>query len=486
MLPILFNNFNAVFVMNNKKIDPKDQEHYRDKISTVDSAGKRVWIYPKAPKGNFFTARTVVAIFLLALLFAGPFLEINGHPFLLLDFLGRKFYVFGIAFWPQDLHLFGIALITLVVFVVLFTSVFGRLFCGWMCPQTIFMELVFRRIERWIEGGPKEQKILTAAPWTINKIFKKGLKALVFLIIAFIIGNTLLTYIIGKDELFKIITEPVAEHTGGFIAMMVFTSIFFANFMFFREQACTLVCPYGRLQGVLLDENSIVVHYDFGRGEPRGKGKRQTDDSKLGDCIDCHHCVDVCPTGIDIRNGTQLECVNCTACIDSCNSIMDKIKKPRGLIRYDSYNNIVGDKKSIFNPRIIGYTAVLVVLLGVLSLLLASRKPIEATIFRTPGILYQEIVDNHITNMYNIKVINKSYEQREINLRLVSPTDGVIRMVSKLYLDADDLNESVFFIDIPKSSILSTRVSVIIEVLSGNTPIEIYETAFVAPIIKTE
>ncbi len=471
--------------MNNKKIDPKDQEHYRDKISTVDSAGKRVWIYPKAPKGNFFTARTVVATFLLALLFAGPFLTINGHPFLLLDFLGRKFYIFGIAFWPQDLHLFGIALITLVVFVVLFTSVFGRIFCGWMCPQTIFMELVFRRIERWIEGGPKEQKKLSAAPWSGDKIFKRGLKTILFLAIAFIIGNTLLAYIIGKDVLFKIMTEPISEHTGGFIAMMVFTFIFFANFMFFREQACTLVCPYGRLQGVLLDENSIVVHYDFSRGEPRGKGKR-TNDSKLGDCIDCHHCVDVCPTGIDIRNGTQLECVNCTACIDSCNAIMDKIKKPRGLIRYDSYNNIAGDKKSIFNPRIVGYTAVLVVLIGILSLLLASRKPIEATILRTPGTLYQEIVEDYITNMYNIKVVNKSYEQREISLHLVSPTNGVLRMMSKLSLAADDLNESVFLIDIPKSSISSTGIPIIIDVLSGDTFIEKYETTFVAPMIKSE
>ena len=468
-----------------QEINRRDQEYYRDKISTVDSAGKRVWIYPKAPKGNFFTARTVVAIFLLALLFAGPFLTINGHPFLLFDFLGRKFYIFGIAFWPQDLHLFGIALITLVVFVVLFTSVFGRLFCGWICPQTIFMELVFRRIERWIEGGPKEQKKLTAAPWTINKIFKKVLKTIIFFAIAFIIGNTLLSYIIGKDELLKIITEPVSEHIGGFIAMMIFTLFFFANFLFFREQACTLVCPYGRLQGVLLDENSIVVHYDFSRGEPRGKGKR-TEDSKFGDCIDCHQCVDVCPTGIDIRNDTQLECVNCTACIDSCNTIMDKVNKPRGLIRYDSYNNIAGDKKSIFNPRIIGYSAVLVLLISVLSVLLVSRKPIEATILRTPGTLYQEIVDGYITNMYDIKVINKSYEKKEISLRLLSPTNGVIRMVNQLSIAGNDLSQSVFFIDIPKNSILNTKILITIEVLSDDTPIETYKTAFMAPLMKSE
>ncbi len=469
--------------MNNRSgIDSSDKEYYRDKISTVDNAGKRVWIYPKKPKGKFYSARSIVAILLLAFLFIGPFIKINGHPFLLLDFLGRKFYIFGIAFWPQDLHLFGIALITLIVFVVLFTSVFGRIFCGWICPQTIFMELVFRKIEYWIEGGPSEQKKLNNAPWTSKKLFKKAFKTSIFLIIAIIIGNTLLAYIIGKDELFLIISEPISEHIGGFIAMMIFSLIFFADFMFFREQSCTLVCPYGRLQGVLLDQNSIVVHYDFGRGEPRGKGKRPAD-SKLGDCIDCHQCVYVCPTGIDIRNGTQLECINCTACIDSCNTIMDKVAKPRGLIRYDSYNNIVGDAKKLLNPRIIGYSAVLLLLFGLLSFLLISRKPIETTIFRTPGTLYQEVIDDYITNMYNIKVVNKSYEEREISLRLISPTDGKIRMVNKLFLENDDINESVFFIDIPKDLILSNKVPIQIEVLSGGIPIEKYKTVFVAPLI---
>ncbi|NHZ84881.1 MAG: cytochrome c oxidase accessory protein CcoG [Planctomycetia bacterium] len=470
---------------NKQEIDQYDKEYYRDKISTVDSAGKRVWIYPKKPKGTFYSARTIVAIFLLALLFAGPFITINGHPFLLLDFLGRKFYIFGIVFWPQDLYLFGIALIAIVVFIVLFTSVFGRLFCGWICPQTIFMELIFRKIEYWIEGGPVKQKNLNAAHWNWEKIYKKGFKSITFFVIAFVIGNTLLAYIIGKDELFKIISEPISDHIGGFTAMMIFTLLFFANFMFFREQACTLVCPYGRLQSVLLDENSIVVHYDFIRGEPRGKGKR-TRTSKLGDCIDCHQCVDVCPTGIDIRNGTQLECVNCTACIDSCNTIMDKVQQPRGLIRYDSYNNITGGKKSIFNPRVIGYTAVLILLLSVLSLLLASRKPIETTIFRTPGTLYQEIIEDYITNMYNIKVINKSYEKREINLRLVAPSAGVIRLVNKLSLEKNDFNKSVFFIDIPKKYISSTRIPITIEVFSDRDVIETYKTVFMAPLIQSE
>lgn len=465
----------------NTPIDPKDQKYYRDKISTVDGAGKRNWIYPKIPKGNFTNARNFVSLILLIILFAGPFIKINGHPLLLLDFIGRKFFIFGIPFWPQDLHLFGIALITLVVFIVLFTAIFGRIFCGWMCPQTIFMESVFRKIEHWIEGGPSKQRKLNAAPWTSVKVFKKGFKGLIFFAISFIIGNTLLAYFIGVEQLFKIISEPVGLHIGGFAAMMIFSFLAFADFVFFREQTCTLVCPYGRLQGVLLDQNSIVVHYDFSRGEPRSKGKRNTE-SKFGDCIDCDHCVDVCPTGIDIRNGTQLECVNCTACIDSCNAIMDKIEKNRGLVRYASYNSVAGERKRVFNPRVIAYAAVLFVVASSLGILLASRKPIETTILRTPGKLYQEVVVGQITNMYNIKIVNKSYEERNITLRLIEPRDGKIRVINDLRLAPNQLNESVFFIDIPKHTISNSKIPIVIEILSNGKILEKYDTKFIAPV----
>jgi cytochrome c oxidase accessory protein FixG len=464
-----------------QEIDPRDQSVYRDKISTVDSEGKRVRLFTKKPKGNFYNARTIVSLILLAILFAGPFIKINGHPFLLLNFLGRKFYIFGMAFWPQDLHLFGIGLITLIVFVVLFTAVFGRLFCGWACPQSVFMEMIFRRIDFWIEGDERAQRKLTDSPWNFNKIFKKGIKFAIYFIIAFVIGNTLLAYIIGIDELLKIISDPISEHLAGFITMMIFSFLTFANFAFFREQACILVCPYGRLQGVLLDDNSVVVHYDFSRGEPRGKGKR-TESSKLGDCIDCHQCVEVCPTGIDIRNGTQLECINCTACIDACNTIMDKVKSPRGLIRYASYNSIAGDKKKSFNLRIVGYVSVFVLLLGIFSTLLAGRKPIETTILRTAGSLYQEVIDGYISNLYNIKVVNKSYENRKITLELIKPVSGKIRMIKAINLEKDDLAESAFFIDIPKESINSTKIPVTINVLSDGEKMEQFKTAFVAPI----
>jgi cytochrome c oxidase accessory protein FixG len=464
-----------------QEIDPRDRTVYRDKISTVDSSGKRVRLFPKKPKGKFYNARTIFSIFLLLFLFIGPFLKINGHPFLLFNILERKFYLFGITFWPQDLHLFGIGLITLIVFIVLFTAVFGRLFCGWACPQSVLMEMVFRRIDFWIEGNEKSQMKLSDSPWNFNKIFKRSIKYTIYFLIAFLIGNTFLAYIIGIDELLNIISDPISEHITGFTAMVIFSTLTFANFAFFREQACTLVCPYGRLQGVLLDDKSIVVHYDFGRGEPRGKGKR-IESTKFGDCIDCYYCVDVCPTGIDIRNGTQLECINCTACIDACNSIMDKVKLPRGLIRYASFSKISGEIKKGLNIRVIGYTAFFVLISGILVTMLLGRKPIESTILRTPGSLYQIVLEGYVSNLYNIKVVNKSFEKHMISLELHQPESGQIRMVKEIALIPDDYAESAFFIDIPIEDIHSSKIPIRLSVLSNGESLENINTTFIAPL----
>ena len=260
-----------------------------------------------------------------------PFIKVNGHQFMLFDFLNRNFILFGIPFGPHDLYLFVIAMIAIIVFVILFTAVFGRVFCGWACPQTIFMEMVFRKIEYWLEGDWLQQKQLSAAPWDSKKTIKKTAKYVIFFAISFFISNIFLSYLIGMDKLIKIITDPPSEHVEGLISILAFSGVFYWVFSYFREQACTIVCPYGRLQGVLLDRDSVVIAYDNVRGEPRGKIRKSEDQSILGDCIDCHLCVDVCPTGIDIRNGIQLECVNCTACIDACDGVMDKVKRPQGI-----------------------------------------------------------------------------------------------------------------------------------------------------------
>ncbi|MCY7360475.1 MAG: cytochrome c oxidase accessory protein CcoG, partial [Ignavibacteria bacterium] len=408
----------------------KDAASYRDTISIVNNEGGRKWVYPKKPKGRYTNARTILSVILLAVLFGLPFIKVNGHPFVLLNVLERKFIIFGTVFVPQDFYLFGLLMITLFVSLFLVTAVFGRIFCGWICPQTIFLEMVFRKIEYIIEGDYLRQIALNNSIWNKEKIFKKGIKYIIFFIISFLIANIFLSYIIGFDQLWNIINEPVADHLSGFIAITIFTGIFYWVFAWFREQACILVCPYGRLQSVLLDQNSTVIAYDYVRGEPRGKIKNK-EDQHLGDCIDCKLCVSVCPTGIDIRNGTQLECVNCTACIDACDSIMDSVNRPGGLIRFDSMERIknsINSKLSKLTPRVIGYSSVLIILLIVQTVLFSMKKDLDVNILRTPGMLFQNHPDNKVSNMYNLKISNKTFDEMPVNFKL-KDSEGEINLI---------------------------------------------------------
>lgn len=457
------------------------QSDYRNQLATADKQGRRIWVFPTKPKGKLYTARTILSWFLLAFLFGAPFIKVGGHPLLLFDILNRKFVIFGLVFWPQDFHLFVLATITLAVFIVLFTAVFGRLFCGWICPQTIFMEMVFRKIEYFIEGNAGSQRRLAAAPWTVSKIFKKSTKQLIFFGISFLIGNTFLAYIIGVDALYEIITAPPSEHIGGLVAMLLFSGMFYFVFAWFREQACTLVCPYGRLQSVLLDNNSIVIAYDYKRGEKRAPAARNEDFSNRGHCIACNACVKVCPTGIDIRNGTQLECVNCTACIDACNNVMHKLDLPPGLIRYASGNNIEKNEKFRFTGRIIGYMIALTFLVTLMTVLLLMRNDIEASILRTPGTLYEETNNGLIRNLYNVKLVNKSNETVPVYLKLKRPSGHISLVGDSLVIPPDGLTESVFFIEINKKQLFSPNSLVEVEVYSGDELIETVRTSFMGP-----
>ncbi len=457
------------------------EETFRDSIATVTKEGKRKWIYPRKPSGKFYNARTIVSYFLLAFLFAVPFIKIDGHPFVILNVLERKFIIFGIPFGPHDLHLFALTMIAIIVSIFLFTVVYGRLFCGWICPQTIFLEMVFRKIEYWIEGDANKQRALKNTPMNAEKFIKKGSKQLIFFFLSFIISNIFLSYIIGIDTLKQYISHSPFEHSGTFIAVLFFSGAFYFVFTSFREQACVLVCPYGRLQGVMLDQNSIVIHYDYKRGEPRGKIKKG-ETQNYGDCIDCNLCVDVCPTGIDIRNGTQLECVNCTACIDACNTVMDKINRPKGLIRYASKNEIETSKRSIFTPRAISYTMVLILLTTVITYMLLNRSKVELSILRTPGTLYQEQPGDKVSNIYDLKIINKSFDILPAALTLQNQ-EGEIKIIGNdLKVEPQGVTEAKFLVILPKEKIKQLKTTFKIAVVSNGKILDVINTAFLAKV----
>ncbi|MBC3540107.1 cytochrome c oxidase accessory protein CcoG [Rufibacter sediminis] len=458
-----------------------EPETFRDTISTVDKDGKRVWLYPKKPSGKLYQYRKYVSYALLTLLFSGPFLKVNGLPLLMFNIPARKFILFGMIFWPQDFFILLVGFMAFIMFIIVFTVVYGRVFCGWVCPQTIFLEMVFRRIEYWIEGDAPKQKALDKAPWTTEKIWKKTAKHTLFVGVSFLIAHTFLAYIIGVEELQKIVTDGPSAHAGGLFSLILFTGVFYGVFARFREQVCTIVCPYGRLQGVMLDKQSLTVAYDYERGEPRGK-LRKNQVRTEGDCIDCHQCVQVCPTGIDIRNGAQqMECINCTACIDICNSIMDLVNKPQGLIRMATEESIAEKKPWKFTTRMKSYTAVLVILMGAFATLLITRSNIEATILRTPGMLYQQTEKGTVTNLYNITLINKTDEELPITLKLLS-SEGSIKVVrNELVLPRQGLVEGVFFAEIPKNGLKTASSKIEIGVYSGDKLIATEKTKFLGP-----
>ena len=458
---------------------------YRDAIALVNTTGDRNWIYPKKPKGSLYTGRTWFSILLMVVLFGGPFIKLNGHPILLLNILERKFIIMGIPFWPQDLPLFALLMITFVMFIIVFTVIFGRVWCGWACPQTIFMEMVFRKIEYLIEGDFRAQQQLDKQPWTSEKIIKKTIKHILFFVLSVLIANTFLMYLIGYTEVWKLVEEGPVEHFGKFFSLLVFSTVFYFVMAKFREIVCIVICPYGRLQGLMLDKNSIVVAYDFIRGEPRGLRKKGVV-QELGDCVDCKRCVQVCPTGIDIRNGTQLECINCTACIDECNDVMTKLKFPTGLIRYASQDQIANNIGKRFTARSIAYTIILAVLLIILTILILNRSEVETTILRTPGMMYQEQGNREISNMYNFEAVNKTFNIQQVDFRITKPIGAKLKMVDHepgiIKLPEDGLIKGSFFLIINQEKIKANNIEVEIEVLANNKTISTIKSNFVAPI----
>jgi cytochrome c oxidase accessory protein FixG len=372
-------------------------------VTSINEDGSRFFIHPADVRGRFNRMRRLVAALLILVYLSLPWIPINGHPAVFLDVLNRRFHLFGITLAAQDMWLLFFLVSGLAFLLFFITAFLGRIWCGWACPQTVFLEHVFRRIERWIEGDATARKQLDAAPPSPGKIAKRALKHGVFLVLAAIIAHLFLAYFISIPQLWDWMRHSPLEHWSAFLFVFIATLLVYGNFAWFREQLCIVICPYGRFQSALIDDDTLNVAYDYNRGNPPGPAK----DPASGDCIGCQRCIQVCPTGIDIRQGLQLECIGCAACMDACDEIMDKVGRPRGLIRYASDRTLEGKPTRLLRPRTILYTALL--LLGISVAGFAFRSVEDAVVLATrmPGAPFY-VTDAHIRNQYQIRLVNKT------------------------------------------------------------------------------
>jgi cytochrome c oxidase accessory protein FixG len=467
-----------------------DWQDFRDHLTTADKLGHRRWVYAKQPHGKWTRRRMSVAWLLIGIMFAGPFVHINGNPLLMMNVVERRFSILGQLFWPQDAVIFAVAMLTFLTGIILFTTAFGRLWCGWTCPQTVMMEMVFRKVEYLIEGDALEQRNLAAAPWTGRKLFKKASKLGIFFVLSFMVGNTLLAYIIGSDQLLQITTDDPRHHVSGLFFMILFTLLFFAIFARFREQACTFICPYGRLQSAMLDENSMVVAYDNKRGERRAHLQRdqppaQRTAAGAGDCVSCNRCVAVCPTGIDIRNGLQMECVHCTACMDACDSVMDKVGLPQGLIRYASLNSIENRAPFRFTARMGVYAVVLAGLIALFLVLVLTRPAVEAIFLRAPGALFQATTEGRVENLYTLKLVNKTMRDLPVELRLENPP-GKLEVMGEehLVVPAARLAQTSVLIELETARLSGASTRLKVGIYSQGKLLQRVNTVFIGPRAK--
>lgn len=391
-----------------------------DTVTTIKADGSRNFVHPADVRGRFTTLRALAGIVLIAVYVLLPWIQINGSPAVFFDFSHRQLHLFGLMFLAQDFWL-GFFLITGLGFTLFYvTALWGRIWCGWACPQTVFIEQIFRRIERLIEGDATARRKLDKSPWTPEKIARRGSKLFIFFLLAFIVAHVFISYFVSIRVLYRIMLESPLENWSLFLFVFAMTAALLFDFAWFREQFCIVMCPYGRLQSVLIDDDSVVIGYDKTRGEPRGKLK----EAGAGDCIDCHRCVAVCPTGIDIRQGLQIECIGCSNCVDACDTIMQKIGRPTGLIRYDSTHGFAGQKTRIIRPRIILYTGLLLLGATVMSLSLTTVKPATVTMIRMTGSPYY-LMDEGVRNQYLLRIFNKQTHPMEFKLRVTKGPTGL-------------------------------------------------------------
>lgn len=450
-------------------------------LSTLNQDGTRFVVRPRLAKGRFLLWRQIVAYGLIALFAALPFIRINGRPALLIDLTTRELSAFGMVFRPSDGFLLMLLGITVVATVFLVTALLGRVWCGWGCPQTVYLEHIFRPIERWLEGNVAQQRKLDASK---RPSARRVLKWAIYLVLSFLVANIFLAYFVGSERLFKWISNSPAEHPVGFAIVMGVTALMYFDFAYFREQTCILACPYGRLQSVLIDERSLIIGYDEQRGEPRGKPNKKlpvlADAPKAGACIDCGACVAVCPTGIDIRQGLQMECVGCAQCIDACDDIMDKVKQPRGLVRYTSKAQLMGKAGGLLRPRTIIYPAILVLAASLLVFNSGRRNGTEVWVLRLNSATFVDMGQGKIASALRIKLENKSDHQRKYKFTLVEPANAYLRSPMPEWTIASHHSQEVpLFVDLPATAFTHGKHPAIVRVTDNEgTSQEVKTTLF--------
>ena len=418
----------------------------------MNEDGSRRWIRPKPSRGKWYTRRQVVAYALMAIFFIAPFVRVGGRPLFLMDLPRRHFTFFGYTFLPTDTLAFMFFLGTLIISIFLLTALFGRAWCGWACPQTVFLEFLFRPIEQLFEGGYTGSRRLDkeGAWFTPRRIAKYA----TYGALALFVSHTFLAFFVGTDHLYRWVFNPPAQHPTAFFFVVVATGLIWFNFTWFREQTCLIVCPYGRWQSALVDHQSLMVVYDHRRGEPRELGvKHRAPDA--GDCIDCKACLQTCPMGIDIRNGWQMECVNCTQCIDSCDAVMERIGKPKGLIRYASIDEVNGKPRHLLRVRTIFYPAVLVVLATGLIVTLALKAPADVTVLRGLTGPFLEQPDGRISNQIRVKVSNRTAVEQSYRIAITGlPEDGstIIAPENPLIVGAGETRTTSVFVVLPRTA----------------------------------
>ncbi len=446
--------------MSNSILEP--EEHV---LSTLERDGSRRWLKPKLSKGKLLTLRRWMAYLLIAVFTLVPFIKIGGKPFVLLDIVARRFTIFSFTFLPTDTILLAIFMVGMLLTIFLFTALFGRVWCGWACPQTVYMEFVFRPIERLFDGtqgrGGRKKDV---PAWRI------GAKYFVYFLVSVFLANTFLSYFIGVERLSHWVRQSPIDHPVPFLIMALVTVAMMFDFCFFREQMCLVACPYGRFQSVLLDQNSLIVAYDQNRGEPRGKAKKSNANSAgelpvIGDCIDCGNCVTTCPTGIDIRGGLQMECINCTQCIDACNSVMNKLGRSPNLIRYSSQSRDRGEKSGLLRARTLIYPLLLAGIATAFITVFLASKTFDAVILREPGNPSIITEDGRVRNLLKLKLTNRRDETMTFVANVSEPNDVELDL-SEDALELEPNETKTFHIGViaPKSIFQFARATILLQI----------------------